>query len=174
MIESCFILHFICLDSLLVALQQWTSCEPALNATGLTIFTPINSTTYFTAQPAQASASSTNSLCDDGFRLQVMMISSSCANTSGAISEPCGGNGECSWRGVLGESFSCSCDGGYMGAYCQEFDPCLLNPCLSGGTCVTVSSPSSPSSNSSYRCECAPGYAGKCDLYTTCSTLYST
>ena len=56
--------------------------------------------------------------------------------------------------------FFCLCRPGYQGEHCQDFsDPCRQNPCLNGGTCVTL--------KPSYRCRCLDNFYGNhCQLST--------
>lgn len=71
----------------------------------------------------------------------VQLISSNvCGKHGMCISKPDGG-------------FTCACDLGFTGAYCQEnVNDCKENPCLNGGTCID--------GINNYQCICKEGWEG--------------
>ncbi len=50
-------------------------------------------------------------------------------------------------------SFSCKCESGYTGPYCETLiDNCSTKPCQNGGVCIN--------GVNSYTCSCMFGYTG--------------
>ncbi|GIY01249.1 protein serrate [Caerostris darwini] len=64
---------------------------------------------------------------------------------------PCQNSGTC--ENVAPDQYRCVCSQGFSGNNCEIVDnPCMINPCLNGGTCSELNSTSS--------CECTPGWTG--------------
>jgi len=66
---------------------------------------------------------------------------------------PCQNGGYCSTNGL---TFTCQCQNGYSGAYCQYYNSinaCQYNPCTGGSQCVKQLS-------GNYYCQCPNGYYG--------------
>ena len=59
--------------------------------------------------------------------------------------------------------FTCRCQKGYTGAFCDvEINECHSNPCAYGGVCTDVIN--------GYRCACPKGTTGRSDCY--CSSQW--
>lgn len=76
----------------------------------------------------------------------------------------CQNGGECRVNYDLEPHYTCSCRDGFNGLLCDQVlsiaipDPCLPNPCNSGGTCF--------SRNGKFYCSCKTLYTGRtCDTF---------
>ncbi len=85
-------------------------------------------------------------------------------------SQPCRNGGTC--QALNNNAYQCICPSGYSGSDCstRKFssfsttkmkrkkhvnigDPCAVNPCLNGGTCMA-------NNVGGFTCQCPPGYSG--------------
>jgi hypothetical protein len=73
-------------------------------------------------------------------------------DSSPCASSPCLNGGTCS---SFGNSFSCNCQIGFSGTFCQTSSlNCQSSPCLNGATCTNVGNALG------YTCRCAVGFSG--------------
>lgn len=87
---------------------------------------------------------------------------SACHNDKPCDSLDCGQHGDC----VIGDDLKprCSCEPGYYGDFCENFDPCLLITCANGGT-----KEQDPEDANVCRCICPPEYDGpSCEQQNYC------
>ena len=66
---------------------------------------------------------------------------------------PCVHGGTCNQVGNTTAFYCTNCDAGYIGAACEDRDPCVGAPCQNGAACV-------PTTTLGFQCLCAPGYTG--------------
>ena len=65
----------------------------------------------------------------------------------------CNNQGTCVDSPSLNSTFTCSCDGGYSGTYCQtDINECASLPCSNGGTCIDQLN--------GFVCVCVAGFSG--------------
>lgn len=65
--------------------------------------------------------------------------------------EPCQNAGTC--ENTAPDEYLCHCSDGFSGSNCEIVDnPCVMKPCLNGGSCSEI--------NSTYTCTCTHGWTG--------------
>ncbi|CAI9723771.1 adhesion G protein-coupled receptor E1-like [Octopus vulgaris] len=83
-------------------------------------------------------------------------------DASGCQFSPCKNNGSCHLAFDTPAGYKCRCAGVYSGIHCDEWDPCMINSCYNGGTCLKLN-------GGSYTCSCPKGYVGKmCEIELAC------
>ncbi|XP_068136601.1 delta and Notch-like epidermal growth factor-related receptor [Hyperolius riggenbachi] len=98
------------------------------------------------------------SKCIVALRLVVVVKSSDCAPEGSSPEAPqCHGKGECVTKKEE-DAYSCHCEEGYIGAYCEEFDACHSHPCLNNATCSDLPQ---RHDGKNATCSCLPGYMGE-------------
>nr|XP_032655849.1 protocadherin Fat 1 isoform X1 [Chelonoidis abingdonii] len=80
--------------------------------------------------------------------------------TEGCSSSPCQNSGMC--NPLTNGGYYCKCPALFMGTHCEvSVNPCASNPCLYGGTCISVSD--------DFVCQCRGQYTGqRCQLGPYC------
>ncbi|XP_074848983.1 protocadherin Fat 1 isoform X2 [Carettochelys insculpta] len=80
--------------------------------------------------------------------------------TEGCFSSPCQNGGIC--NPLTNGGYYCKCPALFMGTHCEvSVNPCASNPCLYGGTCISVSD--------DFVCQCRGQYTGqRCQLGPYC------
>ncbi|XP_072943623.1 uncharacterized protein wry isoform X2 [Epargyreus clarus] len=92
-------------------------------------------------------------------------IGSYCEERTACDPSPCLNNGICidlakSFNGV---NYRCLCPSGFTGSKCEK-DPCFWAPCLSGGSCMSMTM----NGSTTFHCACADGWMGThCELPST-------
>ena len=91
-----------------------------------------------------------------------------CGRSKIKCSQPDENNKECRCRNK-GELMSagnlpyCRCAAGFVGKFCELRDPCVMNSCQNGGSCIS-------SISGEFRCSCLHGFYGShCELFNPCS-----
>ncbi|KAE8604756.1 hypothetical protein XENTR_v10014818 [Xenopus tropicalis] len=69
----------------------------------------------------------------------------------------CHGKGDCLTK-TTEDTYSCHCEAGYIGSYCEEFDACHLHPCLNNASCTDIPQ---RHHGKNATCTCLPGYTGE-------------
>ncbi|XP_053315781.1 delta and Notch-like epidermal growth factor-related receptor isoform X1 [Spea bombifrons] len=108
------------------------------------------------------------SKCIVALRLVVVVKISHCAPKDDGIEAPeCSGKGACVTEKTE-DTYSCQCEAGYTGTYCEEYDACHDHPCHNNATCTDALQ---KHSGNNATCTCLPGYTGDlCDsLVDHCS-----
>ena len=138
--------------------QQWLSCfglpivqHPSTNT--VTFGIPLEGNTYIT----QTVGNDGINYCQFGLRVNLTVQGHDCA-ISPDSQTLCGGHGSCRILTYNASEYTCTCDYGYHGDYCEELDACsVTQPCMFGGTCQDVIA---GAESLNFTCECASGYSG--------------
>ncbi|KAM4042587.1 LOW QUALITY PROTEIN: delta and Notch-like epidermal growth factor-related receptor [Anomaloglossus baeobatrachus] len=69
----------------------------------------------------------------------------------------CFGKGECVTKKKK-DTYSCLCNPGYIGSYCEEYDACHSHPCQNNATCSDLPQ---RHNGKNATCSCLPGYTGE-------------
>uniref|UniRef100_A0A8C5WAU3 Delta/notch like EGF repeat containing n=1 Tax=Leptobrachium leishanense TaxID=445787 RepID=A0A8C5WAU3_9ANUR len=90
-------------------------------------------------------------------RLAVVVKVSDCVPKGNRVERSeCFGKGSCVTKRTE-DTYSCRCDAGYTGAYCEEYDACHDYPCHNNATCTDISQGHNVKNAT---CTCLPGYTG--------------
>ncbi|XP_053565811.1 delta and Notch-like epidermal growth factor-related receptor [Bombina bombina] len=97
------------------------------------------------------------SKCIVALRLTVLVKITDCVPGGEAPEIPqCNRKGSCVTKPTE-DIFSCHCEPGYIGSYCEEFDACHNNPCQNNATCTDTLQ---KHYGENATCSCLPGYTG--------------
>ena len=150
----------------LVSEQQWSSCQMLENIpSNQTLFSSNSSSITEIPQEllqpgnvyiAEIPNGFFSNNCLFGLRLNITVKTSNCRN-SDANGTLCSGHGVCSSQ-LMSESFICRCDSGYLGNFCGEYDGCVSDPCVNGGTCIDVIQ---GLGGHNFTCQCPPPLLGE-------------
>ena len=94
--------------------------------------------------------------CQYGLRLHIKVKDNDC-NFDPKLNQSCSNHGKCV-SSFASSAFSCDCDFGHQGRYCEEYDGCALTPCMLGGKCQDVEQ---GLLGRDYNCSCSETYSGK-------------
>ncbi|KAM3931733.1 LOW QUALITY PROTEIN: delta and Notch-like epidermal growth factor-related receptor [Leptodactylus fuscus] len=98
------------------------------------------------------------SKCIVALRLVVVVKVTDCIPEGSSTQAPhCFGKGECVTR-KKEDTYSCRCEAGYIGTYCEEYDACHSHPCLNNATCHDRAQ---KHYGKNATCTCLPGYTGE-------------
>ncbi|XP_075057750.1 delta and Notch-like epidermal growth factor-related receptor [Mixophyes fleayi] len=101
------------------------------------------------------------SKCIVALRLVVVVKVTDCVpEGSSPEASQCFRKGECVTKKAE-DNYSCHCEAGYIGFYCEEFDACHSHPCQNNATCSDLPQ---RHDGKNATCTCLPGYTGEyCD-----------
>ncbi|KAM4693497.1 delta and Notch-like epidermal growth factor-related receptor [Discoglossus pictus] len=96
------------------------------------------------------------SKCIVALRLTVLVKISDCVPEETPEAPQCSRKGSCIMKQNK-DTFSCHCEPGYTGSYCEEYDACHNNPCQNNATCTDIPQ---RHDGKNATCSCLPGYTG--------------
>lgn len=94
--------------------------------------------------------------CEFGLRLNVTVKANQCFDFLSPGTEMCHGHGKC-YTDFSRKAYECSCCTGYTGKYCENEDPCFVNPCRNDGKCSIIRD---ARGKTTFRCSCSQGFHG--------------
>ena len=94
--------------------------------------------------------------CEFGLRLNVTIKENQCFDSLSPGTEMCHGHGKC-YTDFNKKAYECSCCEGYTGKYCENEDPCYMNPCKNKGICSIIKD---TAGKTTFRCSCNQGFFG--------------
>ncbi|XP_056420474.1 delta and Notch-like epidermal growth factor-related receptor [Hyla sarda] len=98
------------------------------------------------------------SKCIVALRLVVVVKETDCISEGSSPEAPhCFGKGECVTK-KKEDTYTCHCNPGFIGAYCEEYDACHSHPCQNNATCSDLLQ---KHDGKNATCICLPGYTGE-------------
>ena len=94
--------------------------------------------------------------CEFGLRLNVTVKQNKCFDPLNQAAEMCHGHGRC-YTDFDRKAYECACCEGYTGRYCEDEDPCYVQPCHNNGVCSVVKG---TGGRTTFRCKCNEGFLG--------------
>lgn len=125
---------------------------PANDNDSMTFGTPTQGSIYI----VQVVGEDNINYCEFGLRVNLTVQSHDCS--SDETPSLCSAHGTCEIETYNQSTYSCVCEYGYYGQYCEEYDACLTNPCEHGGECTDVTG---GDVSANFTCVCLDGYSGK-------------